>query len=295
MKHTSTPTRRQLGPGRLGIGVTAFAAGLTLLFTPLGASGQTTEDTPAADTTAAEATAAVTAAAAESITITQTPSGNLAECVSYTEALVTKSLTAWPVSDEATFRLHINASKPLCEPIEATAVVYKMPDASRWPQTLHETKSFTISEAGETVITFAKACDRVQYDVTTGSNPQVLNTGIDHTLLFPGRTDTAFQHVGNGPGCETTTTTTSTTTTSVAPTSIVNTTTTTAAVRAETTVAAPSTTGVIPAVLGATSVPTGANSGLAVTGSTSGPFALVGGGLVFIGLAFMLASHRRHA
>ena len=64
-----------------------------------------------------------------------------------------------------------------------------------------------------------------------------------------------------------------------------------------TTIAAPTTT--IPRqVLAATTVPASSNNnaGLAVTGTTtSGPIALMGGGLVFIGLAFMLAARRRTA
>ena len=63
-----------------------------------------------------------------------------------------------------------------------------------------------------------------------------------------------------------------------------------------TTVAAPATT--LPlAVLAATTVParSSANAGLAVTGATSGPFALMGGGLLLIGAALLLASRRQVA
>lgn len=286
MKHTTPTSTRPFGTGRLGIGVTAFAAGLTLLFTPLGASGQTTDGD-----------ASVSAAAVDSITITQTPSGNNSPCVPAANAISSGTLTAWPVSDAATFTVTINASVPLCEPINATAVVYGMPGGGvAWPQTLKETEAFTLQAAGQTVITFSKACDPVQFDITTGNNPQVINTGFDHTLLFPTQLDTAFQHVGNGPGCgqASTTTTSTTTSTSIAPTSVVAP--TTVPVRVEPAVTTPSsTTTAKPAVLAATSIPTTSNSGLAVTGTTSGPFALVGGGLVFIGIAFILASRRRTA
>lgn len=276
---TTTPTtksRRAIGVSRLAIGVAGVASGLALLLTPLGASGQVNADVPAP--------------AASVITVTQTPSGILGECVKDDAALGT--LQVYPYSTMDFFQLTVIATAPLCNPIQAKAAVYAMPAEGQWPQTFVETKAVTIQEAGTTVITFAKGCDRVQYDLVTGATPQQINTGFDHTLLFPGNLGTAFQHVGNGPNCVLGSTTIAPTTTAAVTTTTGN----VSKVLTETTLA-PTTT--IPsAVLAATTVPNSgtANTALAVTGTTtSGPVALIGGGLVFIGLAFMMASRRRTA
>jgi hypothetical protein len=267
-----TRNRRAFGISRLAIGVASVAGGLTLLLTPLGASGQevTASDVPSV------------------ITVTQTPSGVTGDCVDPAAAILNGTLVAYPLSDANVFQLTVHASAPLCAPITAKAVVYAMPATGEWPQTLVEAKDITILDAGDTVITFAKGCDRVQYDVITGAAPAIINTGFDQSLLFPGNLDTAFQHVGNGPGCVENATSTAPSTTAPP---------TTAVVLGTTTIKDPTTT--IPAaVLAATTVPGSSNTaadGLAVTGTTSGPFALMGGGLVFIGLAFMLASRRRTA
>lgn len=269
---TPSPTnRRSFGTNRLAVGVASVAGGLALLLTPLGASGQAVANDVSA------------------ITITQTPSGVTGECVPASLAVLNGTLVATPFSDAGVFTLTVRATAPLCEQIDAKAVVYAMPAEGEWPQTLKEVKTFSIKDAGDTVITFAKACDRVQYDVITGDSPAVINTGFDQTLLFPGNLETAFQHVGNGPDCAAATTTTA------APTTTAAVTTTTGAVRSETTFA-PTPTTITPAVFSATTTPSGSSpTGLAATGNTSGPFALMGGGLVFIGLAFMLASRRRLA
>lgn len=275
MKKNRIPTtsRRSFGASRLAVGVSAVAAGLALMLTPLGASGQVTADAESA------------------ITVVQTPSGG-GDCVDPTLALTNGTLSVYPYSDTSVFRLSVHASAPLCSPLTAKATVYAMPaNGDQWPQTLVESKTITIQEAGDTVITFAKACDRVQYDLVSGDVPAVLNTGFDHTLLFLGNLETAFQHVGNGPDCQQASTT-------AAPTTTAAVTTTTAAVLGSTTVAGPTTT-IRSSVLAATTVPSGSspnNAGLAVTGTTtSGPIALMGGGLVFMGVAFMLASRRRTA
>lgn len=271
MNSSTRSNRRPAGSSRLAIGVASVAAGLALMLTPLGAGGQ------------------VVANESNVITVTQTPSGG-GDCVDFAAGILNGKVTVQPLSDASVFKLSIHLQVPLCTPVTAKAVVYAMPAAGEWPQTLAEVKTFTLSEAGDTVVSFAKGCDRVQYDVVTGDTPAVINTGFDQSLLFPGNLETAFQHVGNGPNCLAASTTAApTTTTTTAPA-----TTTTAVVRAATTIATP-TTQVKPLVLSETTTPSASNTGLAVTGSTSGPFALMGGGLVFIGLAFMLASRRRTA
>ena len=271
--HPSTSNRRAFGASRLAVGVSAVAAGLALLLTPLGASGQVTAD------------------AASAITVTQTPSGNTSECVQPDVAIQQGVVTVQPFSDASVFRLTINTSVPLCAPLTSVATVYAMPaNGDQWPQQLVETKAISITEAGTTVVTFAKGCDRVQYDLVTGATPAVLNSGLDHTLLFPANLETAFQHVGNGPDCVSPSTTSAPTTTAA-----VTSTTGNVQVLPSSTIAG-STTTIRPAVLDATTVPGTSAAGLAATGTTtSGPIALMGGGLVFIGLAVMLASRRRTA
>jgi len=185
----------------------------------------------------------------------------------------------------------------LCTPLSAKAVVYQMPGnpftGPAWPQTLKEVKTFSISQQGDTVISFGKGCDPVQFDILTGDTPQVINTGVDHgPLLFPLNTNTAYQHPGNQT--EDCIGKATTTTTSIAPTTAPST--TTANVLAATTV--PTTA----RVLAATTIPSSSNvstgntsvSGLAVTGATSTPFGLIGSGLVLIGIAALLTSRRRN-
>lgn len=261
--------RRPIGTLRLAVGVASIAAGLALVLAPAGASD-------------------VNANAATTITVTHTPSGVTGECVAAELAVMNGTLVAYPYSDESKFQLTVHVSQPLCTPIAAKAVAYKMPAAGEWPQQLDQVQDFTLQDPGDTVISFAKMCDRVQFDVLTGDTPAIINTGLEHgPLLFPGNLETAFQHVGNGPNCSQATTAAPTTAVVVPSTAVV---------QASTTVAAPATT--LPlAVLAATTVParSSANAGLAVTGATSGPFALMGGGLLLIGAALLLASRRQVA
>lgn len=281
MNTTRTSIRRDLRPSRLAIGVSALAGGLALLLTPIGASGQSTDS-------------AANASAESSISISFTPSDVTGDCVQPDQAVASGTLVAYPSSDASTFKLTIATTAPICgEGLSADAVVYSMPaNGDQWPQQLVEKKSVNFKAPGQTVITFAKGCDRVQYDVTVGGVPAVLNSGFDHQLLFPGNLETAFQHVGNGPNCVSNAT--STTSTTAAPT-----TTTTAAPKVlSSTTVAPTT--VLPAVLASTTVKSSSDpatvesaSALATTGATSGPIALVGGGLVLIGVASLLASRRR--
>lgn len=285
MKHTtrSTNKRTDRGASRLAIGLVSLGSGLALLMTPLGASGQSTT---------------LSGLASSQITIVQTPTdpAPTVDCVPAALAVINGTLTPQPFGDSTLFKLTIHSSAPLCEPLEAKAVVYSMPGGlpNPWPQTLKEVKPFTITVAGDTVITFAKLCDAVQFDVITGDTPQTINSGLDHgPLLFPGNLETAYQHPGNfTEDCVGQSTTAAPTTT------VVNATTTTAVVQGSTTIKDPATTTTVrPAVLGISSTPSSTQSGssLAATGTTSRPFALIGGGLVLIGLASLLAGRRRFA
>lgn len=262
---------------RLAAGLALIAGGTAMLLSPLGAPS---------------------AGAADSgpyITITQTPNGNVADCVEPAAAMLSGLLKPYPQSDADTFKLTINLQAPLCTPLSGKAVVYKMPaDGSLWPQKLAEVKDFTISQPGDTVITFAKMCDAVQYDVISGNAPDILNTGFDQQLFFPGNLETAYQFPGSTTGecldAASTTSATSTTTTTAAVT------TTTGNVLGTTTIAGPTTTKGNVEVLAVTTVPrSNAGAALAATGSTSRPFALIGGGLVLVGAAVTLAARRRYA
>lgn len=229
-------------------------------------------------------------AAPSAITITQTPSGGGGLCVppplglNYTTANTPESFT-----------LRVIAPSAPCEPIEAKAVVYAMPQGAtpgnEWPQTLAEVVPFTISEAGVTEIVFAKDCDPVQFDVLTGATPQVISpTGEWHgPLLFPFDTATSLQWFGT-PDC--TPATTSTTTTSTIP-----------EVDSVTTVPGDTST-TQPEVAGATTVPpqgsataarpTQAPAELALTGVGSGWAAASGVALILAGAAMLLVSRRRN-
>ena len=286
MKTTIRPLTkpRSRGANRLAIGIIALGSGLGLLLTPLGAGGQ-----------AADQSSVV----ASQITIVQTPTDPQPEidCVPAALAVLNGALVPQPFGDSTIFKLTIHATTPLCEPLSVKAVVYAMPGnlSAPWPQTLKEVKTFSISQQGDTVVTFAKGCDPVQFDVITGDTPPVINSGLEHgPLLFPGNLETAYQHPGNTtPDCV------GDATTSTSTPGVTSTTTTTAVVKATTTIKDPSTTA---KVLSVTTIPSNSNtgtssgtsaSGLAVTGATSRPFALIGGGLVLIGLAAILASRRR--
>lgn len=168
----------------------------------------------AAQGTGASSSAA--AAAPSQITIVQTPSGGGGLCLPPIFSL--QSATA---SDATSFTLQITVTAPLCDRLNVVAAVYRMPgDGVAWPQQLLETKGFTLKEPGVTVVTFAKTCDAVQFDVVTGATPpEISPLGPWHgPLLFPFDTSTAEQFWGCGPTPTTTTTTptTSTTTTTIA-------------------------------------------------------------------------------
>jgi LPXTG-motif cell wall-anchored protein len=135
---------------------------------------------------------------AKNITVEQTPDPEQGPCVVRNPPLV-DPLSNFVRSTPEEFRLRIIVSEPLCEPIEATAVIYAMPgNGESWPQRFVEKLDFTLQEAGETVVTFTKTCDPVQFDVITGATPEVIDPlGEWHgPLLFGLDTSTSFQHWG---------------------------------------------------------------------------------------------------
>ncbi len=76
-----------------------------------------------------------------------------------------------------------------CNPLEAKAAAYAMPDNRGWPwpQTLVETDDVVLDEAGVYTITFTKDCDPIQFDLLTGATPERIDPlGPHHgDLLFP--------------------------------------------------------------------------------------------------------------
>lgn len=262
---------------RLAVGTASLGCGLAMLLAPTGASGQSV-------------------VASSHVTITQTPAETQPEdCVLTSTAVANDTVKlVSSLNTDTTFEIVVYSSARLCDPLPVKAVVYKMPGnpnaGPAWPQTLQEVKEFSIQDNGETRITFKKDCDPVQYDLITGVTPETIQSGTDHgPLLFPFDPRAAYQHPGLrteacvGPS-STSATTTSTSTTS-----------TTVAVKGSTTLA-PTT-----KVLAATTIPSSSNragvsdTGLAVTGTTSRPLALIGSGLVLIGVAALLGTRRRIA
>jgi hypothetical protein len=225
------------------------------------------------------------------ITIEQIPSEAQGDCL---PALLSLSNTV--EYDDTMFRLIVTASAPLCEPIEASAVIYAMPgNGVAWPQELKELKKFTIAEAGVYIITFDKDCGPAQFDVINGVTPQTINSPLDHgPLLFPFDTGTAQQYWG----CDTTTTTSTTTTTTTSstvpptqpPPEVLGTTTIAPAVSGAST---SSTTP--PAQVAGTSVSRGNAAALALTGSRSVPTAVAGFGLIAVGAALFMVARRRRS
>jgi LPXTG-motif cell wall-anchored protein len=131
----------------------------------------------------------------KNITIVQTPDPVQGPC----QPIPASALSNYVLSNPEVFRLRIVLSAPLCEPLEAVAVIYAMPgNGESWPQTLVERLPFTLLEAGTTDVTFTKTCDPVQFDVLTGATPEVIAPlGEWHgPLLFPFDTNTSLQHWG---------------------------------------------------------------------------------------------------
>jgi hypothetical protein len=138
------------------------------------------------------------------ITIDQSPVGPTGFCLPPFLSL-THSVAQTPT----TFTLTITASPSLCEPVAASAVIYKMPtDGTAWPQQLALKQNFTINGPGTTTVTFHKGCLPAQFDVLTGATPPVISpTGEWHgPLLFPFDVNSSLQFFGGnctGGNCET--------------------------------------------------------------------------------------------
>ena len=225
--------------------------------------------------------------AAPIITITQEPIAVDGEC----NPLAQAQLTYTTESTDEFFKLVVTSAPAPCDPIAAAAVAYAMPagaspDGGQWPQTLAERVDFTISEASVTTITFAKDCDALQFDVITGESPETISpTGPWHgPLLFVGDTNTSQQYFPPAEQCGGTTTTTPSTTTTVPATVLPATT----LPQVATNVVSPT------AVVADTSATRGSNdaAALALTGSSSGRLALLGGALLVAGAAMFAVSRR---
>ncbi len=280
---TSTGAARRTG--RRFTGVRALVTGVAVLGTALLAFSSGT---------------AGAAPTEDDVTIVQTLSGATTPCVDPGSSRQTGDLTA-DVEDTATnFVVTVNLQTDFCNPIEVKAAIYSMPSAGgSWPQNLAVVKSFTLDEAGTTVITFTKGCEPVQFDVLTGSTPSPIHPdfGVMHgPLLFP---STALMHFGVSP-CATTPTTSTifeptptvlgsttvvTTTTTAPPVSVAPTSTPPAAVEGIATVRQP------PAA-----APAGTEGGqvLALTGPGGINGLIVAGVLLLaLGAAFVVAQRGR--
>ncbi|CAN5433385.1 hypothetical protein BH10ACT3_BH10ACT3_15280 [soil metagenome] len=146
------------------------------------------------------------------ISVVQTPSGADGLCLP--DFLSLQNTTS---STATTFTLNIFVTAPLCQRLNVIAAIYRMPgDGVAWPQTLVQTKGFSLKEPGVTTVTFTKGCEPAQFDVVTGATPpEIAPWGAWHgPLLFPTDTSTAEQFWGCGPPPTTTTTTSTTSTTS---------------------------------------------------------------------------------
>ena len=155
-----------------------------------------------------------------------------------------RSGMAWTrVNTPSSFEIEVTLELPLCEPLEAAAVIYLMSQEytgaqlgadwlKRWPQVLSERVDITFLEAGVTTITWLKDCTPAQFDLVEPPTPEVIDpAGAWHgPLVFPptdlfGSNGSAVQYFGVEEECDesedepppstttTTTTTTSTTTT----------------------------------------------------------------------------------
>ena len=251
---------------RKSVAATVLACGVALLLTPALAIAAEGDSAP-------PATASVTPS---KISVVETPDPEQGPCLP-----LWLSLSVRVSSSANNFVLTVIASAPLCEPVEATAVIYSMPgNGVAWPQQLAEAQKFNISQAGTTVITFSKDCLSVQFDVVTGATPPTIRpTGPwPGPMLFPLDTATAQQYWGFPcpPPTTASTTTTSTTTTTV-PVSVL-----------------PATTVVEPTavVLAATQNREPPQQELAFTGSTSNLLTAAGLSLILMGSLLLLLAKR---
>ena len=221
MKHIiRTRSSKAAALGRRAVGAALLATGIVLV-TPALAGAQTddttssttttvVDETTSTTTTVVDDTTTTTTAAPEVTTTTALPAAepeaeNIAVVFTPDETPDPGCLiglpreTAYVGSPPESFVLNIVINAPLCQPIDAKAVIYGMPGGGEaWPQTLVETLPFTILEAGSYEVTFTKTCDPVQFDVLTGETPEVIAPlGAWHgPLLFPLDVNTSLQHFG---------------------------------------------------------------------------------------------------
>ena len=143
-----------------------------------------------------------------SVQVTEQPSGAAGACVDAASTIATGNTTRTARSPATAFTLVVTTARPLCSPLDATAVVYAMPgNGNAWPQTLARSTPVRIQAAGTTTVTFTRGCGAAQFDVVTGLVPaQVASPFAAPPLLFPLDIETAEQDWGNGQtNCSTTT------------------------------------------------------------------------------------------
>jgi LPXTG-motif cell wall-anchored protein len=280
--------RSQLRPrGALTLAVCGLALVAVAVFGAGTAGAQEGDETPTEDTTVDTTPAPLADVeplvdAGTIITITQEPLVVDGAC----NPLAQGQLTYTTTSDDEVFELVITSATNPCSPIAAAAVAYAMPPGAspaggQWPQTLSERKDFTISQASVTTITFAKECAALQFDVITGESPQTISpTGPWHgPLLFVGDTNTSQQYFPPVEQCGGTTTTSTTVPVTVLP--------ATTLPQVATNVVTPDAT-----VADTSATNGGEGAALALTGSSSGGLALLGGLLLVAGAAMYALSRR---
>ena len=196
-------------------------------------------------------------------------------CVYPAIAVATNAMRYTYATSDKEFSLEITLDRPLCDPLEASAVIYSMPgNGVTWPQKLKQVEKFTLKSAGTTKIVFTKTCDPVQFDVVTGETPEVITPLTAPMLLFPFDIKTAEQWWG----CPLPTTVVPTTTT------VPKSTTTTTTVPVTTTQPKPV---VLPAVVEQPEPVIGEAAVLANTGRNTMPLVAVGISLVLAGIALL--------
>jgi hypothetical protein len=261
--------RRQRRRARAGALTLVAGALLTLgqfVFSPAGAGAVTGDD----------------------VTIEFTAAEYEGECVPRGQSMVDGTRIVTTSETETTFTVSIELIADICDPIEIKAAIYKMPGTGSWPQTLGLVKTFQIQEAGTTVVTFLKGCERVQFDVLTRETPDWIHPDVimHGPLLTP---DTSLQFFGTAECLGTTTTAPSTL---VPPPEVEGSTTVVETI--------PPTTVPGPAVFGATTVRPPAGGEPTATGGT--PLAVTGseadlgyvGAAMLVAGALLVATSRRH-
>jgi hypothetical protein len=146
---------------------------------------------------------------ADDVSIEFTPADFDGACVPRGQSQTDGTRVITTSETDTTFTVSIQLLADLCDPIDAKAAIYKMPATGSWPQTLGIVRPFQIQEAGTTLVTFTKGCERVQFDVLTRETPDWIHPDVimHGPLLTP---DTSLQFFGTGECVGTTTTAPST-------------------------------------------------------------------------------------